>query len=94
MIDQARAKNGRVFMHCQVGTSRSASLAIAYVMYRCGLSLLDAYLLVRARRLLLVIQPNLLFVYNLLEYERQLYGRISLPWLDLARGIALLNSSC
>ncbi|KAI8058236.1 protein-tyrosine phosphatase-like protein [Syncephalis plumigaleata] len=40
-IDEANACNGRVFVHCQVGTSRSATITIAYIIkylvYRCSM---------------------------------------------------------
>ncbi|KAI9599538.1 hypothetical protein BDF19DRAFT_429006 [Syncephalis fuscata] len=93
-IDEAHANNGRVLVHCQVGTSRSATVAIAYVIHHQNISLLDAYFVVRARRLLLIIQPNLRLMYNLLEYEWQQQHSISLPWVDLSRGISLLNRAC
>ncbi|RKP27850.1 protein-tyrosine phosphatase-like protein [Syncephalis pseudoplumigaleata] len=92
-IDEARAANGRVLVHCQVGTSRSATVSIAYIISHLNLSLLDAYFFVRARRLLLIIQPNLRLMYNLLEYEWQQRQTLSLPWVDLARSISLLNSN-
>jgi dual specificity MAP kinase phosphatase len=39
--------------------SRSASVVIAFVMAHAGLGLVDAYLLVRSRRLSVLIQPNM-----------------------------------
>lgn len=50
-IDAARAEGGKVLVHCRVGVSRSATITIAYVMKHLGLPLVDAYLLVRSRRL-------------------------------------------
>jgi dual specificity MAP kinase phosphatase len=68
-IDQARARGGTVLVHCRVGVSRSATVTIAYVMMHAGLSLVDAYLLVRSRRLSVLIQPNMRLLYNLLGWE-------------------------
>lgn len=48
-------------MHCRVGVSRSATICIAEVMDRFGLSFPRAYCYVRARRLNVIIQPHLRF---------------------------------
>ena len=50
-IDAARQQGGKILIHCRVGVSRSATITIAYAMRHLGLSLVDAYLLVRSRRL-------------------------------------------
>lgn len=50
-IDRARAGGGSVLVHCRVGVSRSATITIAYVMKHLGVRLVDAYLMVRSRRL-------------------------------------------
>lgn len=57
-IDAAREQGGKILIHCRVGVSRSATITIAYVMKRLGLSLVDAYLLVRSRRLRSVSLQN------------------------------------
>ncbi|KAL7414584.1 hypothetical protein BDY24DRAFT_414300 [Mrakia frigida] len=68
-IEQARLEGGKVLVHCKVGVSRSATVTIAYLMKHCGLSLIDAYMLTRARRLNVLIQPNLKFLYELQGWE-------------------------
>ncbi|RKP11327.1 protein-tyrosine phosphatase-like protein, partial [Piptocephalis cylindrospora] len=68
-IDRVHAQGGRVLVHCQVGTSRSASICIAYMMERVGMDLMDAYMWVRARRIAVIIQPNLMFMWELWERE-------------------------
>ncbi|KAH9924110.1 hypothetical protein B0H21DRAFT_153462 [Amylocystis lapponica] len=68
-IDRARQEGGKVLVHCRVGVSRSATVTIAYVMKHLGLSLVDAYLIVRSRRLSVLIQPNMRLLYNLLGWE-------------------------
>ena len=47
---------GRVLLHCATGSSRSGSVAVAYLMRYRGLSMSDA--LERARRVRPMIQPN------------------------------------
>ena len=62
-------------MHCRVGVSRSASICIAEVMRRTSLSLPRTYLFVRARRLNVIIQPNLRFMYELMKWEELEFAR-------------------
>lgn len=45
---------------------------IAYVMKHLGISLVDAYLIVRSRRLSVLIQPNMRLLYNLCGWEIKL----------------------
>lgn len=69
--DEYRRTNGdtKILVHCRVGVSRSATVVIAEVMRRLGLNLPRAYLYVRVRRLNIVIQPNLRFMYELFKWE-------------------------
>lgn len=71
-IEKARQEGGKVLIHCRVGVSRSATITIAYLMKYAELSLVDAYLIVRSRRLSVLIQPNLIFLANLCSWEIQL----------------------
>ncbi|KAI0760995.1 hypothetical protein BD413DRAFT_648260 [Trametes elegans] len=71
-IDKAREEGGKVLVHCRVGVSRSATVTIAYVMKHLSLPLVDAYLIVRSRRLSVLIQPNMRLLYNLLGWEAKL----------------------
>ncbi|KAI1797056.1 hypothetical protein LXA43DRAFT_969611 [Ganoderma leucocontextum] len=71
-IDKAREEGGKVLVHCRVGVSRSATVTIAYVMKHLGIPLVDAYLIVRSRRLSVLIQPNMRLLYNLLGWEIKL----------------------
>lgn len=90
-------------MHCRVGVSRSATICIAEVMRSRRLSFPRAYCFVRARRLNVIIQPHLRFVYELLKWE-ELLGcggdhshdgacsfKRELEWAEIAREIALMN---
>ncbi|KAF9930189.1 Dual specificity protein phosphatase 10 [Linnemannia zychae] len=69
-IEEAKAKGGKVLVHCQLGVSRSASLVIAYVMKTLQMGLTDAYELVKARSA--VISPNMSLMYQLSEFEKSL----------------------
>ncbi|KAI0366162.1 hypothetical protein BV20DRAFT_952868 [Pilatotrama ljubarskyi] len=71
-IEKAREEGGKVLVHCRVGVSRSATVTIAYVMKHLSLPLVDAYLIVRSRRLSVLIQPNMRLLYNLLGWEIKL----------------------
>ncbi|XP_060694739.1 dual specificity protein phosphatase 8-like isoform X1 [Hemiscyllium ocellatum] len=69
-IDKAKVSNCRVLVHCLAGISRSATVAIAYIMKTMGLSSDDAYRFVKDRRP--SISPNFNFMGQLLEYEKNL----------------------
>lgn len=71
-IDRARIEGGKILVHCRVGVSRSATVTIAYVMKHLNISLVDAYLIVRSRRLSVLIQPNMRLLYNLCGWEVEL----------------------
>lgn len=93
-IEAARLSGGKVLVHCRVGVSRSTTIVLAYVMAHLDLGLVESYLLVRSRRLNIVIQPHLLFLWELRGWEsflqrakqaqvNLLRGRVHSP--DLAR---------
>ncbi|XP_051885153.1 dual specificity protein phosphatase 8-like isoform X2 [Pristis pectinata] len=69
-IDKAKVSNCRVLVHCLAGISRSATVAIAYIMKSMGLSSDDAYRFIKDRRP--SISPNFNFMGQLLEYEKSL----------------------
>jgi dual specificity MAP kinase phosphatase len=74
-IDAAYRVGQKALVHCRVGVSRSASICIAEVIRRTHLSLPRAYLYVRARRLNVIIQPNLRFMYELMKWEELEFAR-------------------
>ncbi|KLO17443.1 hypothetical protein SCHPADRAFT_900708 [Schizopora paradoxa] len=71
-MERAREEGGKILVHCRVGVSRSATVTIAYVMKHLAMSLVDAYLIVRSRRLNVLIQPNMRLLYNLCGWEVEL----------------------
>ncbi|PHZ11114.1 phosphatases II, partial [Rhizopus microsporus ATCC 52813] len=90
-IDDARQQGTCCLIHCRVGVSRSAAVTICYVMKHLKYTLVQAYLFVRARRLNVIIQPNLKFVYEMLQLEQKETGTISITWPILCKEIHQLN---
>jgi dual specificity MAP kinase phosphatase len=71
-IDEAKANNGKVLVHCQAGVSRSPTIVIAYLMNKQRLRMNDAYEKVRESRP--IIAPNIVFMSQLLDYEAKLFS--------------------
>lgn len=84
-IESARLSGGKVLVHCRVGVSRSTTVVLAYVMAHLDLGLMESYLLVRSRRLNIVIQPHLLFLWELRGWETFLF-RAKQTQIELVRG--------
>jgi dual specificity MAP kinase phosphatase len=91
-IDEALRAGKNVLVHCQAGVSRSATLIMAYLMYKKRMCVRRAFSHVRSTRIRYIVQPNEQFMFDLLEYELQLFGRRSVSWLDLCEELYLLNA--
>lgn len=94
---RGKADGSATLVHCRVGVSRSATICIAEVMSSQNMSFPRAYCFVRARRLNVIIQPHLRFVYELMKWDEQMAERRGdvpqrdLEWPSVAREIAGLN---
>ncbi|KAJ0631316.1 putative protein-tyrosine-phosphatase [Helianthus annuus] len=71
-FEDVREQNGRVFVHCCQGVSRSTSLVIAYLMWREGESFETAFQRVKAARG--VTNPNMGFASQLLQCQKRVHG--------------------
>ncbi|KAI7748878.1 hypothetical protein M8C21_032799, partial [Ambrosia artemisiifolia] len=71
-FEDVREQNGRVFVHCCQGVSRSTSLVIAYIMWREGQSFETAFQRVKAARG--VTNPNMGFASQLLQCQKRVHG--------------------
>ncbi|KAI6196809.1 Protein-tyrosine-phosphatase [Aphelenchoides besseyi] len=76
-IESAKSSNDKVLIHCLAGISRSPTLAMAYVMRSRLLTCDQAYQFVKNKRP--TVSPNLNFMGQLFEYERQLRDQKILP---------------
>ncbi|GFR61672.1 dual specificity phosphatase DUPD1 [Elysia marginata] len=68
-INSALAENGKVYVHCQQGVSRSATVVLAFLMLHRDMNLLDAVKLVRSKR---EIFPNDGFLKQLCILQKEL----------------------
>ncbi|XP_053207674.1 dual specificity protein phosphatase 16-like [Panonychus citri] len=69
-LEKVRESRGCVLVHCLAGISRSATIAIAYVMQHSRMTSDDAYRYVKSKRP--TISPNFNFLGQLVEFEKQL----------------------
>lgn len=67
--DSVKNTGGRVFVHCQAGISRSATICLAYLMRTNRVKLDEAFEFVKQRRS--IISPNFSFMGQLLQFESQ-----------------------
>ncbi|XP_042298322.1 dual specificity protein phosphatase 14 [Sceloporus undulatus] len=84
-IQSVARKHGVTLVHCAAGVSRSATLCIAYLMKYQNVSLYEAYNWVKSRRP--VIHPNVGFWRQLIEYERELFGKNTVKMVHTGYGM-------
>lgn len=68
-IDEALSNNGKVFVHCMMGISRSAACVLAYLMMKKNMLAVDAIRTVCENR---AIRPNCGFLHQLAQLDNQL----------------------
>mmetsp|Transcript_19249 Transcript_19249/g.29521 ORF Transcript_19249/g.29521 Transcript_19249/m.29521 type:complete len:220 (-) Transcript_19249:72-731(-) len=70
--NKAKRKNlhRKIFVHCQMGRSRSCSLVTMYIMYKFKMSADDAFNFVQSRRI--VVDPNKGFRHALERFEEMI----------------------
>jgi protein-tyrosine phosphatase len=69
----ARDPNAKLFVHCEVGVSRSATLVIAWLMKTESMSFFEALSRVRSKRF--QVLPNIGFASQLQRLEHELHPR-------------------
>ncbi|XP_044271205.1 dual specificity protein phosphatase Mpk3 isoform X1 [Tribolium madens] len=74
-IDEARSNQKGILVHCLAGVSRSVTITVAYLMYKCSLNLNDAFNVVRSHKS--NIAPNFHFMEQLYNFERELKLNVS-----------------
>jgi len=78
-FNKALQTEKNVYIHCRAGISRSTSALLAFLMSK-GLNMRQAVNYVYAKRS--IIQPNRGFWIQLMEYEKELYGKNSVEYSD------------
>ena len=68
-IESGLSSNGKVYVHCYMGISRSASIVIAYLMIKKGMSVKEAVTTVRSQRSII---PNKGFLTQLCQLNDDL----------------------
>jgi predicted protein tyrosine phosphatase len=81
-------QRGAVLVHCMVGSSRSATIVIAYLMCHRRMSLLEAFSLVISRRS--VVDPNDGFRCQLMDLEKK-EKQVAVNSVDLLQSTFLPN---
>ncbi|KAK1396299.1 Protein-tyrosine-phosphatase MKP1 [Heracleum sosnowskyi] len=71
-FEYVKEQQGRVFVHCCQGVSRSTSLVIAYLMWREGKSFDEAFQYVKAARE--IADPNIGFACQLVQCQKRVHA--------------------
>lgn len=81
VIGLAKKANGRIFIHCKAGVSRSVTITIGYLMTAYKWSLHKSWFHVKKHRP--VLHPNRGFLQQLCQFEKSVYPDIKQPSLNL-----------
>jgi dual specificity MAP kinase phosphatase len=103
-LHKGNATGEKTLVHCQVGSSRSAIVCMAYAMVKMlnsggsknisaatKASVVNAYMHVRVRRADVVVQPNLRLLYELFNFGESKGVEREIDWPILCHQIYLLN---
>lgn len=71
-MEEAYNKNENLFVHCQMGKSRSVAFITAYLMKFMRMKLDDALMYIK--RIRRTAYPNYGFIKELGEYEKQIFS--------------------
>ena len=80
-ITECRRQGNGVLVHCQAGISRSSSIVIAHLIMHEGMTLKDAFLLVKSKRA--NVQPNIHFFQALQTLEVSVHPSLQGPSFDV-----------
>ncbi|KAH8095156.1 hypothetical protein JL720_2433 [Aureococcus anophagefferens] len=86
-VAAALARGDHVLVHCHASLSRSAAFILAYLMQKKGMTLLEAARCMKANWD--ATWPNDRFVFQLMEYERDLAAPAAAGAAVFAAGLAL-----
>eukprot|EP01088_Endostelium_zonatum_P020730 TRINITY_DN7787_c0_g1_i1.p1 TRINITY_DN7787_c0_g1~~TRINITY_DN7787_c0_g1_i1.p1 ORF type:complete len:192 (+),score=30.61 TRINITY_DN7787_c0_g1_i1:176-751(+) len=75
-ILKAKEEKKAIFVHCEVGMSRSSTIVLSYLISHEGMSLKDAYHHTKKARP--IISPNTGFLEQLIEHEKKVHGKSTL----------------
>eukprot|EP01120_Amphizonella_sp_Union-15-10_P013653 TRINITY_DN6385_c0_g1_i1.p1 TRINITY_DN6385_c0_g1~~TRINITY_DN6385_c0_g1_i1.p1 ORF type:complete len:162 (-),score=26.66 TRINITY_DN6385_c0_g1_i1:150-635(-) len=75
-INEAKDKGTKVFVHCNQGISRSATILLAYLIEYEKMKLHEAWTFMKSKRR--VIRPNDGFLGQLIDFEKRIHGKSSL----------------
>lgn len=70
-IQKVKEENGKVYVHCVQGVSRSATIVLAYLIFTEKMSYQDAFNLVKDKRG--IISPNLGFMVQLMMFHQRIH---------------------
>jgi len=81
MKDGQKGKN-KLLVHCKLGQNRSAVVVISFLMMNLNKTLWRAHR--ELKKLRPIVQVNVLYAKQLLEFEKELFGVSSLPpdWME------------
>ena len=70
-MEDARKQNGRVYVHCVQGISRSSTLCICYLIFTRRMTFQEGFTYCKQRRG--CVNPNMTFIAQLVNFYKRLY---------------------